>query len=163
MSISVASMATFPFPPVNASLNGASAVLLVAALIFIKMRMVRAHTTLILCAVFTSTTFLAFYLTFHFYRASHGIPLTKYPAGSGLKPVYLAILGTHTVLAVATVPLVVVTLWRAYQRRWKAHKKIAWVTFPIWLYVSLTGVIIYVMLYHWPGSAPFARKYSDTR
>jgi uncharacterized membrane protein YozB (DUF420 family) len=140
-------LATFPFPKVNASLNAASAVLLVIALICIKAKMVRGHAAFILCAVTTSTVFLAFYLTFHFYRAMHGIAVTRYPADHSLmKQMYLAILLTHTILAVVTLPLVLITLLRAYRKQWSRHRKIAVWTFPIWLYVSVTGVIIYWML-----------------
>ena len=140
------SLAEFPFPPVNASLNAASALLLIIALICIKARWIKGHAFFILSAVTTSTVFLGFYLTFHTYRARHGIATTRFPTGNAWKPVYLTILLTHTILAIATVPLVIITLSRAFRKKWMLHRKIAVWTFPIWLYVSVTGVIIYWML-----------------
>ena len=139
-------LARFPFPEVNASLNAASAVLLIAALIAIKARNVRAHTVLILSALTTSIVFLGFYITFHVYRAMNGIAVTKFPAANPMRMPYLVILNTHTLLAMATVPLVIITLSRAVKKQWSRHRKIAVWTFPIWLYVSVTGVIIYWML-----------------
>jgi uncharacterized membrane protein YozB (DUF420 family) len=146
MTLLALSLRTFPFPQVNASLNAASALLLVAALVCIKSRQVRAHTVLILSALTTSIVFLGCYITFHVYRAMNGIAVTKYPPSNPLRPLYLLILNTHTLLAVVTVPLVIVTLVRAVRRQWPWHRKIAVWTFPIWLYVSVTGVIIYWML-----------------
>ncbi len=145
-SLLAISLADFPFPPVNASLNAASAVFLIIALIFIKNRNVRGHVFFILSAVTTSTIFLGFYLTFHTYRAMHGIAVTRFPATNSLRLLYQAILLTHTILAVATLPLVIITLLRALRKDWVRHRKIAIWTFPIWLYVSVTGVIIYWML-----------------
>ena len=145
-AIQAMSLATFPFPKVNASLNATSAVLLVIALICIKAKWVRGHVVFVLSAVTASTVFLAFYLTFHYYRAAHGIAVTQFPKGNSLRPVYHLILLTHTILAVVTVPLVAITLTRAYRKQWQRHRRIAVWTFPIWLYVSVTGVIIYWML-----------------
>jgi uncharacterized membrane protein YozB (DUF420 family) len=140
------SLAEFPFPPVNAALNGLSAVLLLTAFICIKTHRVRGHVFFIVCALTTSTIFLACYITFHTYRAMHGIAVTAFPPSNRLKFLYYFILFTHTVLAVATVPLVIITLTRALKKQWHRHIKIARWTFPIWLYVSVTGVIIYWML-----------------
>jgi uncharacterized membrane protein YozB (DUF420 family) len=140
------SLADFPFPPVNATLNGLSAILLVIALICIKSGSVRGHVFFIVSALTTSTIFLACYITFHTYRAMHGISVTRFPASNPLKLPYQIILLTHTILAVATVPLVIITLTRALRKQWDRHRQIAVWTFPIWLYVSVTGVIIYWML-----------------
>jgi putative membrane protein len=139
-------LGTFPFPPVNASLNGASAVLLVAALVCIKTRRIKAHVAFVVAALLSSSVFLTFYLLFHYYRVKHGIAVTNYPASNPLKPLYATILITHTILAVAILPLIVATLIQAMSRRWSKHRSIAWWTFPLWLYVSITGVVIYVML-----------------
>lgn len=139
-------LAKFPFPELNASLNGLSALLLIAGLIFIKRVQVRAHAACMIAALCTSTIFLACYITYHTYRAMHHIGLTLFPA-SRIKPIYMTILTTHTILAIVTVPLVVITFLRAWRRDWIAHRQIAIWTFPIWLYVSVTGVIIYWMLY----------------
>ena len=134
-------LATFPFPQVNATLNGISAVLLMSGWLFIKRRIVRAHAACMITAIVASTLFLVSYLTYHSF---HGV--TKYvgPARS----VYFAILSSHTILAAVIVPLVIVTVTRAAKRQWLEHRRIAVWTFPIWLYVSITGVIIYWMLYH---------------
>ena len=135
------------FPLVNASLNGASAVFLVAAYGLIKARRFAAHATMMIAAVITSTAFLACYLTYHTLRFRQGIGVTKFPP-SGLRPVYLTILTSHTILAVVILPLVMITLFRAARRQWPRHRRISVWTFPLWLYVSVTGVIIYWMLYH---------------
>jgi putative membrane protein len=139
--LSASPIASFPFPQVNASLNGTSALLLVAAFVCIKTRQIRAHVILVLTALTTSIAFLASYLTFH---ALYGN--IKYPSGSPWRTAYLWLLGSHTLLAVVTLPLVAVTLLWAARRQWPRHRKLAAWTFPIWLYVSVTGVIIYWML-----------------
>lgn len=135
------------FPPLNASLNGASAVLLLTAYGLIKRRRFAAHATVMIGAVLTSGAFLACYLTYHALLARHGSPVTRFPAGR-VKPVYLTILTSHTILAVVILPLIAITLWRAGRRQWPSHRRISGWTFALWLYVSVTGVIIYWMLYH---------------
>jgi uncharacterized membrane protein YozB (DUF420 family) len=134
------------FPLVNASLNGASAVLLATAYVFIKRGRVRAHGWTMVSAVVTSAAFLACYLTYHAIKARHGEGITRFPPGSW-RPVYLAILWTHTPLAGIILPLIALTLWRAYKRQWDRHRRISVITLPLWFYVSVTGVIIYLMLY----------------
>lgn len=160
-------LATFPFPQVNASLNGASALLLIAALLCIKTRRVKAHVAFVVAALISSTVFLTFYLTFHWYRVKHGIAVTKFPDGNQLKPLYFAILGSHTVLAVVILPLIVATLIQAVSKRWQKHRSIAVWTFPLWLYVSITGVVIYWMLsaagaYHAPPGATAGQPAAPT-
>ena len=135
------------FPLLNATLNGASAVFLLAAYALIKARRFAAHASMMLAAVVTSTAFLACYLVYHWLRVKHGITVTRFPPGM-LKPVYLTILTSHTILAVAILPLVAMTLFRAGRRQWLRHRRISVWTFPLWLYVSVTGVVIYWMLYH---------------
>lgn len=135
------------FPAVNATLNGASAVFLLAAFALIKARRYTAHATMMLAAVVTSTAFLACYLTYHWMRVRQGITVTHFPQ-SHLRPVYLTILISHTLLAVTILPLIAMTLFRAFRRQWFRHKRISSWTFPLWLYVSVTGVVIYWMLYH---------------
>ena len=130
-------------PTVDALLNTTSAVLLSLGYYFIRRRNIRAHRACMIAAVGTSTLFLACYLTYHYF---HGT--TRF-AGQGIvRMIYLTILGTHTVLAAAIVPLVIVTLYRALRERFDLHKRVARWTLPIWLYVSITGVIVYWMLYH---------------
>lgn len=125
----------------TAVLNGISAVLLVSGYKFIRRGDVQRHRQLLLAATTTSALFLASYLTNKFL---HG---TTYFGGEGLvRSVYRFILATHTVLAAAVVPLVAVTLWRAFGQHWDAHRRIARWALPIWLYVSVTGVLVYLML-----------------
>jgi len=143
----VTTIPTSAFPVVNASLNAASAVLLATAFVFIKRGRVRAHGWTMIAAVVTSVAFLACYLTYHELKRRSGEPFTRFPDGAW-KPVYLAVLWTHTPLAVVILPLIGLTLWRAYKRQWARHRKISVVTLPLWFYVSVTGVIIYAMLYH---------------
>ncbi len=131
-------------PTVNAVLNGTSAVLLIAGYVFIRRRLVVPHAACMLSAVLVSTLFLASYLYYHFNKEL----MTTF-AGQGLvRPVYYSILISHTVLAAAVVPLVLWTLYRAARRQFDRHVRVARWTFPIWLYVSVTGVVIYVLLYH---------------
>lgn len=130
------------FPTINASLNFLSAIFLITGYIAIRRKNEELHKRLMLAAVATSTAFLICYLYYHFHHGSQ-----KYTTQGLLRTVYFSILISHTILA-ATVPFLVgKTLYHAYRRHWEKHKKIAQLTFPIWLYVSITGVIIYVMLY----------------
>jgi uncharacterized membrane protein YozB (DUF420 family) len=131
-------------PAVNAALNGASAVLIASARAFIRRGRVATHRALMLAAVATSTVFLVSYL---YYHAHAGV--TRFQGQGWSRPVYFAILTTHTLLAAAIVPLVVITLTLGLRRRDRRHRAIARWTYPIWLYVSVTGVVIYFMLYHW--------------
>lgn len=140
-------MTTHYFPVLNASLNFASAALLALGFVFVKRGDVRAHGWTMAAAVVTSTAFLACYLVYHALRARSGEVVTRFPE-STWRPVYLAVLWTHTPLAVVMLPFIALTLWRAYRRQWAAHRRISVITLPIWFYVSVTGVIIYFMLYH---------------
>jgi uncharacterized membrane protein YozB (DUF420 family) len=130
-------------PTVDAALNATSAVLLTLGYVFIRRGNIRAHKTCMLAAVGTSSVFLACYLTYHYF---HGT--TRFTGQGGLRPLYFAILISHTVLAAAIVPLVVTTLYRALRGRFELHRRIARWTLPTWLYVSVTGVVVYWMLYH---------------
>ena len=132
------------FPVINASLNGASAVLLVTAHSMIKRGRVALHRSLMLTAIVTSTAFLISYLYYHAHVGS-----VRFQAQGWPRRIYFAILVSHTVLAAAIVPLVVVTLSRALRERFDRHRAIARWTYPLWLYVSITGVVIYFMLYRW--------------
>jgi uncharacterized membrane protein YozB (DUF420 family) len=145
MSDSVPDWARF-LPAVNASLNSLATVLLLVGYSFIRRGRVIAHRNCMLSAFAVSIAFLACYLIYHFHVPSK--PFPRVPI-TGLRETYLAILVTHVVLA-ATVPvLALMTLWQALAtRNYQKHKRIARITFPIWLYVSVTGVVIYVMLYH---------------
>ncbi len=131
------------FPAIEACLNSLAAILLATGYIFIRRKQIRAHKTCMVSAFFASTIFLGFYLTDHFLRG------VVYFQGKGaIHTFYLALLGTHSVLAAAIVPLALITLYRAWRKRFALHKRIARWTLPIWLYVSVTGVVVYFMLYH---------------
>jgi len=132
------------FPALNAFLNGTSAVLIGAGFYCIKSGRREAHKRFMLTAFVTSTLFLISYLYYHLVLRA-GVTHFK---GEGLwRPIYFAILLSHTFLAVVVVPFVLVTLYRALKGNFARHKAIARYTFPIWLYVSVTGVVIFVMLY----------------
>ena len=130
------------FPAINATLNGTSAVLLVTAHRMIKRERMAVHRALMLAAVATSTLFLISYLYYHFHVGSY-----HFRGHSWSRPLYFSILISHTILAAAIVPLVIITLSRALRERYDRHRAIARWTYPLWLYVSVTGVVIYFMLY----------------
>lgn len=129
-------------PTLNAALNATSAVLLVTGWLLIRRGRREAHRRAMLAAVACSGLFLVSYLVYHAQVGS-----VRFQGQGTIRTVYFAILLTHTVLAAAILPLVLVTLVRALQQRFDRHRRIARVTFPLWLYVSVTGVVIYVMLY----------------
>jgi uncharacterized membrane protein YozB (DUF420 family) len=129
-------------PAVNATLNSLSAVLLVTGWLFIRQRRTIAHRNTMIAALACSTLFLTSYLVYHAQVGSVRFPGTGLP-----RTLYLTILVTHTVLAAAVPFLAVMTAWRAYRKRWAAHVRLARWTLPIWLYVSVTGVVVYWMLY----------------
>ncbi len=128
-------------PAVNACLNSVSAILLTVGFIQIKRGNRIAHRNCMIGALATSALFLASYLYYHFHAGR-----TVFPA-HWFRPVYLAILLTHTVLAVVVVPMVLAAVIQALRGRFESHKKIARWTWPIWMYVSVTGVVIYLLLY----------------
>lgn len=130
------------FPALNACLNSISAVFLVLGFYFIKNKKIDAHRICMLAAAAASTLFLACYLYYHYHHGS-----TKYPHHDWTRPVYFTILISHTILATLNLPFILRTLWLAAFKQFDKHKKIARLTFPIWLYVSVTGVVIYWMLY----------------
>lgn len=129
-------------PAVNASLNALSTVLLVVGYLLIRTRRFIAHRNVMVAALVSSTLFLACYLTYHAHVGSKHFPGAGTP-----RTIYLSILLTHTVLA-ATVPFLAgVTVYRAFRGRFAEHRRLARWTLPIWLYVSVTGVVVYWMLY----------------
>ncbi len=135
-------------PAVNACLNGLSAVFLTSGYYFIRRKNIVAHRRCMVGAFVASALFLACYLTYHGYLAYylHRGP-TRFREPVGFRPIYLGILGTHTLLAVVIVPMAVMTLWRAARQRFDLHRKLARWTWPLWMYVSVTGVLIYLLLY----------------
>jgi uncharacterized membrane protein YozB (DUF420 family) len=129
-------------PHLNACLNGTSALLLITGFKFIRSRNVIAHRACQIAALCVSLLFLASYLTYHYH---HGA--TRF-LGTGLvRPIYFTVLTSHTILAIAIVPLVILTFYRAFRGDLSRHRRIARITLPLWLYVSITGVIVYLMLY----------------
>ncbi len=129
-------------PALNACLNSISAVLLAAGYYFIRRKDVARHRLAMTSAFVTSCLFLTSYLIYHYYVGS--VPFTKQ---GWIRPVYFTILITHIVLAAAIVPLALITLYRAWREQFDRHRRIARWTWPIWMYVSVTGVAIYWMLY----------------
>lgn len=129
-------------PALNAALNSLSAVFLLVGFFYIKARNFRAHRACMLAAFCCSILFLISYLTYHYQVGS-----VSFKGQGWIRPVYFTVLLTHTILATAVVPLALVTLTRALRARFDAHRRIARWTFPIWLYVSVTGVVVYWMLY----------------
>jgi uncharacterized membrane protein YozB (DUF420 family) len=133
------------FPLLNASLNATSAVLIGLAHYQISKRRIEAHKKLMLAAVCTSSAFLASYLYYHF-AIRHGQP-TRFP-GTGLaRTIYFTVLTSHTLLAAVIVPLIFVSIRRGLRRDDRAHTRVARWAYPLWMYVSVTGVLIYLMLY----------------
>jgi uncharacterized membrane protein YozB (DUF420 family) len=128
--------------PINALLNSTSTVLLIAGYVAVRRKKVMVHRNCMVGAFVASSVFLAGYLTRFALTGAHSFP----PLG-WVRVAYLTILFSHMALAVATVPLVFRTLFLAYKKRFDAHRKIAKITYPIWLYVSFTGVVVYLMLY----------------
>ena len=138
-------------PAVNASLNGLATVLLVAGWTLIKSRKPQAHKIVMLTAFAVSAAFLACYLVYHFQLHHYtGSGSQKFQGTGAVRLVYFPLLISHIVLAVAVAVLAPTTIYRGLANQLERHKRLARITFPIWLYVSVTGVIIYFMLYHWP-------------
>lgn len=145
-------MTVSDLPLVNACLNGTSTILLSVGYFYVKRGRNDAHRNCMVGALVTSTIFLACYLYYHYFAGR-----TTFRDPQWFRPIYLVILLTHTVLAVAIVPMVLWTVVRAIQKRWESHKRIARWTWPIWMYVSITGVVIYLLLYQiFPQQKPAA-------
>jgi uncharacterized membrane protein YozB (DUF420 family) len=130
------------YPVIDATLNGTSAVLLVIGRGFIKRGRMAAHRAVMITALVSSSLFLASYLYYHWHVGS------VHFQGQGVwRPIYFSILISHTILAITIVPMIIITLSRALRERFDQHQAIASWTYPLWLYVSITGVIVYLMLY----------------
>jgi len=133
-------------PLLNAILNASAGVLLLIAYVFIRRRNIAMHRRFMLAACSASLLFLAGYVANHYLR--HGV-VTRFTGTGWVRPVYFTILITHTILAVVIVPLVIVTLRNGLKMRVARHRAIARWTFPLWMYVSVTGVVVYLFLYRW--------------
>lgn len=131
-------------PTLNAGLNTLAATLLLSGYLAVKRRQLEVHKKLMVAALLVSTAFLTSYLTYHFH-----VPSKKFPDLGWIKILYLFILIPHIILAAVMVPMILKTFWHGFRGEWEQHKKIARITFPIWMYVSVTGVLVYFMLYHW--------------
>lgn len=130
-------------PTLNACLNTTSAILLVRGYLLIRARRIEAHKKTMLAALCVSAAFLASYLVYHYNVGS-----VRFQGTGAIRAVYLTILLTHTVLATVVAPMALVTVWRAWKGRIEKHRTLARITLPLWLYVSVTGVVVYLMLYH---------------
>ena len=128
-------------PMINAMINGTTSVVLIAAFIAIRSKNIKLHKQLMITALILSVLFLLSYITYHSLTES-----THYGGEGVLKTLYLVILLSHIVLAIAIVPLVLVTFSHALSEKFDKHKKVARITLPIWLYVTITGVIVYLMI-----------------
>ncbi len=135
-------MSIADLPAVNACFNAASTVLLACGYILIKRGKQIAHRNCMISALISSSLFLVGYLTYHAHAGT-----TRFENPQWFRPIYLVILLTHTLLAAVVVPLVILTILPALRRRFDRHKKIARWTWPVWMYVSVTGVLIYFLLY----------------
>jgi len=135
------------FPHINAGLNASSTALLIVGILLIKRGRYQAHAVMMILASLVSAAFLACYLIYH-YKAGEQSTKQMSWIPPWLRVVYLIILFPHLLLAMVMLPMIVLTLYRAYRRQWEKHRRIAKPTFFIWLYVSVTGVVIYWMLYH---------------
>jgi uncharacterized membrane protein YozB (DUF420 family) len=137
-------------PPINASLNGLSGILLIVGIALIKSERKQAHGMVMGAAFAVSCIFLVCYVWHKFeLRAATGAWNTKFPGPQPWKTLYLVMLATHVLLAMAVPPLAIVTMRRALIGHYEAHRKLAKITFPIWFYVSVTGVLVYFFLYRW--------------
>jgi uncharacterized membrane protein YozB (DUF420 family) len=132
-------------PTLNAILNATSGILIVIGFRFIRRGRIAAHRACMIGAVTSSTLFLISYVVYHVgFKAG----VTRFTGTGWVRPLYFAILVSHTILAVVIVPFVIVTLTRALRGQFLRHRAVARWTFPMWLYVSITGVVVYLMLYH---------------
>lgn len=132
-------------PTLNAILNATSGILIVIGYSFIRRGRVAAHRACMIGAVTSSTLFLISYLVYHVgFKAG----VTRFTGTGWVRPFYFTILISHTILAVTIVPFIIVTLTRALRGQFLRHRAVARWTFPMWLYVSITGVVVYLMLYH---------------
>lgn len=136
------------FPHLNASLNGLSSIFLLSGFYFIKRQRVRAHRACMLTALGVSSLFLVSYITFHSLRTYYyGLGPTRFTGEGIARPIYLTILTSHTILAGCIAPFVLMTVRRALKGNFDGHRRLARLVYPIWLYVSITGVVVYLMLY----------------
>jgi uncharacterized membrane protein YozB (DUF420 family) len=136
------------FPHLNATLNALSGVFVLSGFVFIRRKRISAHRFCMLSAAAVSAVFLVSYLSHHSLRTYYfGLGPTKFTGEGLVRPIYFTILTSHTILAALITPFVLRTLWLGIKGRYEKHKKLARLVFPIWLYVSITGVLVYLLLY----------------
>ena len=140
-------------PHLNATLNATSGVFLIIGFYFIRTKQISRHRASMLTAASVSAVFLACYLTHHALRTYYfGLGPTRFTGEGLIRPIYFTILTSHTILAAVVTPFVLLTVWRGLKGQYDKHMKIARLVFPVWLYVSVTGVIVYLLLYQvYPG------------
>jgi uncharacterized membrane protein YozB (DUF420 family) len=144
-------------PSINATLNGLATILLALGYKAIRRKDVELHKRCMISAVAVSVLFLACYLTYHFLKhQATGQGHTPFGGTGIIRPIYFALLISHVILAAVNLPMILITLYRAYKGQFEKHRRIARWAWPIWMYVSVTGVIVYFMLYHLfsPGPSP---------
>ena len=139
-------MTVSDLPALNATLNATSTVFIAAGWYLVRRGHWRQHIACMIAAIITSGAFLVSYLSYHYIRGGHS---TQFSGQGLIRPIYFTILITHVLLAFAILPLVIVTVVPALRRRWAKHVRIGRWTMPLWLYVSVTGVLVYFMLYKW--------------
>ncbi|HXH29563.1 MAG TPA: DUF420 domain-containing protein [Bacteriovoracaceae bacterium] len=137
-------METTSLPAINAFFNFLSTLCLILGYYSIRRKNELRHRNFMLLAFFFSSIFLIGYLYYHYHHGS-----TKFPELGWIKTLYLSILFPHIILAIVMVPMILITFYHAFKKNWEKHRRIARITFPIWMYVSFTGVIIYLMIYQW--------------
>ena len=140
-------------PHLNAFLNGVSGIFLIAGFYFILRRKIAPHRRSMICASSVSALFLISYLTHHAVRTYYfGLGPTRFTGEGLIRPIYFTILTSHTILAALVGPFVILTLYRGLKGKYVAHRRIARLVFPVWLYVAMTGVAVYLLLYQfYPG------------
>lgn len=131
----------YSLPKLNAFINGTCSVLLLLSLYMIKQKNIEAHKKINILTFILSSLFLVFYITYHWLAQE-----TSFPAGNPLRPIYLVILISHIILAALVLPLILLSFHKGFQMQVEKHKKLVRWTFPIWLYVTITGVIVYLMI-----------------
>lgn len=143
-----------PLPATNATLNGLACVLLCVGLAYIKRGRRQAHARTMVLATLVSTAFLVSYLYYHFVVVPE-LGHTPFRREGPVRGAYYALLISHVLGAIVNLPMILRTLWLAHRERWGAHRRLARWTWPLWFYVSLTGVVVYLALYHWnPPAVP---------
>ena len=149
-------MSVYDLPPVNAVLNGISTLFIILGFILIKKGRPNAHRAAMFTALVSSAAFLTCYLVYHFNAGS-----VKFTHAGPVKTVYHALLLTHILLAVVNLPMIIITVLAAARKNWTKHRRWAKVTLPVWLYVSITGVLVYLLLYQWYPAEEVLRRRAE--